>query len=209
MMAGGRTQRSRQLRRAVIGVAGLAVVYLVFWYAAAPRVGDLYNSTSFAKRGSREFTERMYLRTGSAAGDVVGASSTSGKYSVTRWRVLPTGTASMDPAVYNPQNTMRVSFLIRELHEAGLKLHGFGFKTSGLEWCAEHLASADSLAWSFNARKNPAPCPWGEATKHCGNCLGHALHWRHNLLAGIGLCDERNAFASPHQETGAQLSLFA
>ena len=66
----------------------------------------------------------------------------------------------------------------------GLKLHGFGFKTQGLRAAHHRLASADSLAWSFDARKS-APMP-GHTHKNCANCLEYALAWRSRLLASLG-----------------------
>lgn len=66
----------------------------------------------------------------------------------------------------------------------GAKLHGFGFKTQGLRAAHMHLTSADSLAWSFGARKSP-PLP-GHTHKNCANCLEYALAWRARLLASLG-----------------------
>ena len=43
--------------------------------------------------------------------------------------------------------------VVSELHARGIRLHGFGMKTQGLERCANMLRSSDSLAWSFNGRK--------------------------------------------------------
>ena len=66
---------------------------------------------------------------------------------------------------------------------SGLKLHGFGFKLTGLEMAHEHLASADSLAWSYAARKR-APLA-GCTHPHCNNCIKYALKYRKQVL-GIG-----------------------
>jgi hypothetical protein len=91
-------------------------------------------------------------------------------------------------------------------HLAGmdLRLHGFGFKTQGLLVAADHLTSADSLAWSYAARRDrplpghnlPGP---GRPKGHinCANCLEYALLWRDELLTKLG--------ASP----GMQLDLWA
>jgi hypothetical protein len=81
------------------------------------------------------------------------------------------------------QATIRTSFLLGDLARQGLRLHGFGFKIEGLRNVAEHLVSADSMAWSFNARKNPGTL--GHTHKHCGNCLEYALGWREELLGSI------------------------
>lgn len=84
------------------------------------------------------------------------------------------------------QHTIRISALLACLRADGLKLHGFGVKRQGLRDSARHLASADSMAWSTNARRNPhdralTTC----AHKSCANCLDFALAWREELLASI------------------------
>lgn len=64
---------------------------------------------------------------------------------------------------------------------AGLPLHGFGFKTTALELTAKDLVSADSLAWSYDATRNP-PLPGHEARhKHCNNCPDWAAMWLDEL----------------------------
>lgn len=83
------------------------------------------------------------------------------------------------------QNTGMVGGLIAALALDGIRLHGFGFKVQGLEASAQHLASADSLAWSYQARRNP-PLPGHRARhKNCANCLEYALDWRDGVLGAI------------------------
>lgn len=84
-------------------------------------------------------------------------------------------------SVCRRQHMTRISHLILMLGH--LKLHGFGFKTQGLRKSHHQLASADSLAWSFDARKSD-PIP-GHTHKNCANCLEYALAWRERLLAGL------------------------
>lgn len=62
----------------------------------------------------------------------------------------------------------------------GIKLHGFGFKLTGLDLVSDKLTSADSMAWSFAARKRP-PLP-GCTHQACNNCLKWALKWRSQVL---------------------------
>lgn len=81
------------------------------------------------------------------------------------------------------QNTMRIGALLACLHAEGLRLHGFGFKIQGLKLSAQHLVSADSMAWSFNARRNP-PLP-GHVHKSCANCIEYALDWRNEALSTV------------------------
>ena len=81
------------------------------------------------------------------------------------------------------QNSLYMTSLLRELGADGLRLHAFGFKKTGLRACANALTSADSLAWSANARKHP-PIP-GHPHKSCSNCPEWALEWRDELLASL------------------------
>lgn len=91
------------------------------------------------------------------------------------------------------QGTEEAEEIICSLAQAGLKLHGFGFKQKGLEVCHRYLASADSLAWSYNARRN-SPLSGCVTHKNCANCLKYALRWREKLLNGFGA-------APPNQES--------
>jgi hypothetical protein len=63
----------------------------------------------------------------------------------------------------------------------GLPLHGFGVKTTGLEVMGGAFTSADSMAWSFDARYNP-PQPGHEARhQKCNNCRDAAAEWLDGL----------------------------
>lgn len=88
------------------------------------------------------------------------------------------------------QGTSEAEDIICSLAQSGLSLHGFGFKQKGLEVCHMYLTSSDSMAWSFNARRNPA-LPGCVKHKNCANCLKYALLWRERLLSGLS--------ARPHQ----------
>lgn len=70
--------------------------------------------------------------------------------------------------------------LVRELAGAGIRLHGFGVKITGLRKFGDVLASADSMAWSYNARRNP-PLE-GCTHKNCANCVHWARRWRDRVL---------------------------
>lgn len=61
-----------------------------------------------------------------------------------------------------------------------LPIHAFGLKMHGLRTYGHLLCSADSCAWSFQARRNP-PRP-GCTHAHCSNCLDYALDWRSRAL---------------------------
>lgn len=90
------------------------------------------------------------------------------------------------------QGTAEAERIMRTLASGGLKLHGFGFKTKGLERSADAMASSDSLAWSLAARfddpieghDRPGP---GRPLGHekCANCPVYALRWRRRLLGEL------------------------
>lgn len=91
-------------------------------------------------------------------------------------------------SVCRRQATGEAGRIIAALHERGVKkLHGFGFKTLGLIQHGHLLTSADSLAWSLDARLRAKSLP-GHLARHknCANCLPFALGWRTKLLTTAG-----------------------
>lgn len=80
--------------------------------------------------------------------------------------------------------------LIRRLSDLGIRLHGFGVKTEGLRFLAHRLASSDSMAWSFQARRAKARMPGCVAHQNCANCPKYALLWRERVLASIASARE-------------------
>lgn len=88
-------------------------------------------------------------------------------------------------SVCRRQGTTDTENLIVELASYGIRLHGFGFKRNGLDRVAWALHSADSLAWSYNARRNP-PLP-GCTHKNCNSCLRWALRWRSTVVSKLEL----------------------
>ncbi|MFF3514795.1 hypothetical protein [Streptomyces sp. NPDC002573] len=81
------------------------------------------------------------------------------------------------------QSTRKGAAIVTAMAAHGLRLHGFGFKTLGLERVGHLLASADSAAWSYHARRRPA-LP-GHPHKNCANCLPYALAWRTRVLDAL------------------------
>lgn len=77
--------------------------------------------------------------------------------------------------------------LVREMWGCGLKVHGFGFKLTGLRKCHPWLTSADSLAWSYRGRKafqhgGKVLCGGrGGHPNGCGNCQVWAEMWREKV----------------------------
>jgi len=82
-------------------------------------------------------------------------------------------------SVCRRQATAEIGRLVAAVAGDGLRLHGFGVKVSGLRRYGRHLASADSLAWSYNGRRI-TPCPHTGAVS-CANCLPHAEAWRRHV----------------------------
>lgn len=86
-------------------------------------------------------------------------------------------------SVCRRQGAEEIGEIFAELTLAGITCHGFGVKTQGLGRYAHQLASADSMAWSYNARRN-APLP--DCTHvSCQNCWRYAVRWRRRLLAQL------------------------
>jgi hypothetical protein len=87
-------------------------------------------------------------------------------------------------SVCRRQGTLGASLIISHLAEVErLKIHGFGFKVSGLEVSWDNMVSADSMAWSLEARYS-APLP-GHTHQRCNNCLENALLWREDVLVRL------------------------
>jgi hypothetical protein len=88
-------------------------------------------------------------------------------------------------SVCRRQATGEIEVIFHTLASLGLRLHGFGVKAGGLARYADCLASADSLAWSFEARR-VAPLP-GCSHANCANCLRYAAAWRERTLARLSV----------------------
>lgn len=86
-------------------------------------------------------------------------------------------------SVCRRQNMDAAAHIVADLSAMGLRLHGFGFKKTGLRRCWHLLASADSMAWSFRARRDD-PLP-GCTHKACSNCPRYARRW-YQQVVGIG-----------------------
>lgn len=102
-----------------------------------------------------------------------------------RYSVVGVGT------ICRRQGTDEIRDVIASLATTGLPLHGFGVKTSGLAKYASLLHSADSLAWSYRARKaaRHGEGALGEGCAHsaCNNCFTWAHQWREKVVgAGLG-----------------------
>jgi len=83
-------------------------------------------------------------------------------------------------SVCRRQGDLESRRILRRLANFGLRLHGFGLKATGLAACAGLLESADSMAWSLQARKQRRQPTCGR--RSCANCLHYALAWRDRLV---------------------------
>jgi hypothetical protein len=83
-------------------------------------------------------------------------------------------------SVCRRQATGEITTIVASLADAGIRLHGFGVKTLGLRKYWDYLTSADSLAWSYGARR-AAPLPGCLTHMNCANCARYALAWHLKL----------------------------
>jgi hypothetical protein len=89
-------------------------------------------------------------------------------------------------SVCRRQGTAEAETIMRTLTSDGTRVHAFGFKKRGLAQCASILASADSMAWSYDARRKP-PLPGCTTHINCANCIKYALMWGREM-EGIAAC---------------------
>jgi len=99
-------------------------------------------------------------------------------------------------SVCRRQSTAQIAVIVTELARRGLSLHGFGVKTGGLHLYGHLLTSADSMAWSYAARRAPA-LPGCTGHKNCANCLTYATWWRRACSAGMPPAGTRPACSTP------------
>lgn len=87
-------------------------------------------------------------------------------------------------SVCRRQSSVSMAVLFDQLAARGLhQLHGFGVKTDGLALFGARLSTADSLAWSYAARREgPLPACRAAGKKTCSSCLDFALTWRQDVI---------------------------
>jgi hypothetical protein len=83
-------------------------------------------------------------------------------------------------SVCRRQATEEIGQIVITFADIGLRLHGFGVKTLGIAEYGDDLNSADSMAWSLDARRHD-PLP-GHTHKNCASCPEWALRWRQRVL---------------------------
>lgn len=88
----------------------------------------------------------------------------------------------------NRQNSGELPLILTALKAEGLNIHAFGLSLSGLERSAGLISSADSMVWSFVARRRRIKhehCR--ELHPVCNNCLSYALSWRRDIIRRLRL----------------------
>ena len=80
-------------------------------------------------------------------------------------------------SVCRRQATNEIGEIVAMLADGGIRLHGFGVKSEGIQRYGWLLASADSMSWSYAGRRI-VPCPHSQTRSNCANCYPHAMEWR-------------------------------
>lgn len=102
-------------------------------------------------------------------------------------------------SVCRRQNTDEIARIVTMLAMHGLKVHGFGVKVEGLEKYAEHLVSADSMAWSYSARYQE-PLKGHTGHINCANCRTYAELWYRLQVWPVLHNLPRVSFAPPRRQ---------
>lgn len=89
-------------------------------------------------------------------------------------------------SVCRRQDAQEIADIVGVLSDMGLAMHGFGVKTKGLPRYGRLLASADSMSWSEEARKQHIRLP-GCTHDTCNYCPVWAQRWRARLLDKLAL----------------------
>jgi len=88
-------------------------------------------------------------------------------------------------SVCRRQSTDDAGRILSSLHSVGVtRLHGFGFKVQGLQRFGALLTSADSLAWSYAARRQP-PLPGYTTHINCADWPRYAYRWHQRHIAPL------------------------
>lgn len=77
------------------------------------------------------------------------------------------------------QGTEEIRVIVETVAALRIRLHGFGVKTAGLGIYGRRLASADSLAWSYQGRYRPG-CRTSHRTE--ADCARWATEWRQKVI---------------------------
>ncbi len=115
-------------------------------------------------------------------------------------------------SVCRRQATKEGAEIIMAVADLGIRVHAFGVKVEGIKLFGDKIASADSMAWSFVARRRGLlldSCRGG-AHKNCANCMSWAMEWHRTRIlkksATQGFATNDN---KPRPYASAQLELLA
>lgn len=87
-------------------------------------------------------------------------------------------------SVCRRQSSRAIGEVVAALRLCGVRrLHGFGVKTIGLRQLPDAFASADSMAWSFDARRSLALPECAGQHRNCANCWRWARQWYDRLVS--------------------------
>lgn len=93
------------------------------------------------------------------------------------------------------QSSKKAARIIRAIAMQGVRIHAFGVKADGVRLFGDFIESADSMAWSYGARRRKRllpECaienqgkPKRRQHKNCANCMRYAIRWRADVLACV------------------------
>lgn len=81
------------------------------------------------------------------------------------------------------QASTKAARIIRAVALQRIRIHAFGVKSDGIRLFGDWIASADSMAWSYVARRRPVLMDGCAGHKNCANCLRWALEWRRTRIS--------------------------
>lgn len=87
------------------------------------------------------------------------------------------------------QATSQAARIVQAIAMEGIRVHAFGVKSDGIRLFGDWVASADSMAWSFVARRRPVLLEGCTTHKNCANCLKWALEWHRTRISEIARRD--------------------
>lgn len=93
-------------------------------------------------------------------------------------------------SVCRRQGTHEGARVIRTVAAMGIRVHAFGVKVDGLRLYGDVIASADSMAWSYVARKRKIRlqgCHHPRKAKTCSSCITWALEWHRTRIDGVNI----------------------
>ena len=96
-------------------------------------------------------------------------------------------------SVCRRQATAEIGAIVATLADTGLRLHGFGVKTRGLQRYGADLVSSDSMAWSLRGRHLPG-CSPSHASE--ANCFTFATSWRRRIVTAVASQQQALPFGS-------------